>query len=625
MKKGFIHNSILIIAMVGLILFGSLFIINISTSANEAVGDEDSGMDLPSIENKCIVDTDKVVSKHKYLEYVKDASAMAWHNGRVCYIKVGGIDEVPTNTEVVVAMKKGQAGLIDFVDDLCTVAGTGFDVPDEGVFIWKGDIGYCDNGVLKNFFTTLLDVSKAFKAAFSPEVSIGELRDTLYLYSTEKFCRSDVLENNNYERYSQTRGTYNNNLCVKNNLGLPEYGGDHLLLSDVTDNVTYCITNLSVTEEFNVLISSIDAEVGISSPPEARKLVKNLYIDNYDQDKIKSCGKYSYGYKDNTVKVVADEIEAEINSGTFKIDHNKPIVSTYSDGLCKFDVGDWANSMSPEESCVYIIVDGVWVKPSEIYKYTGKCDFEIRMFYKYEKENQGFGVYINSISNYAGVESADETIPKAYELAFENVERSYGLDDIIIEFTTKSGNPKPGIVGPDVPEGELNPDDCVPTCMYGTQFCCDKGAGVKECQSSGCSGVTYPWTKAIYNKPRCENTKTYLYCYVGGAWDESTTEYTLPHTIKIYDPSNGNTITTAIVTGEILLNGGGGDGTIITGNSLLNIISPVIDPNKKYAYIPEEGVTADDFMLLNQDSINLIVDEDGQLTVDYRGNIDILI
>ena len=650
MKKGQMSFLTALMITISIIVILGFFILNISDFSKKAVGDENSGMELPALGKECVVETDKTVSKHKYLEYIKDASAMAWHNGQVCYVKVGGIDEVPTNTEVVEAMRLGQAGLIDFLDDFCTDAGNGYDVPDEGVFIWRGDKGYCNNGVLSTLLGTMrLDFVGAFKASFSADQSAGDLKDTLYLYSTKDYCQNDELESNNYDRYSQTRGTYNNYLCFKNGLGLPKDSGIFLTTNNLVNVFAKgCIKELSVSEELKVVLENVYSyldikkdegffDFNIFATSKYESIMGNIYIDNYNKDKIKTCEKLSHSYNGFSVKDVADELEAQIDLDAFKIDHNKPIVSTYSDGLCKFDVGDWAYSMSPEESCVYIIVDGVWVKPSEIYKHTGVCDLEVRMFYKYEKDNSvpEFIHEVNTKGSELGecVEvlpaSDNDCIYKSYQLALDTIVPDSGLDDLIIEFITKSGNPKPYIVGPEVPEGELEPDDCVPICIYDTQFCCDKGANVYACQSGGCSGVTYPWTDDIYNTAGCNDlSKTYLYCYVGYAWDDSDTKYDIPASVSfsLVTPDGEKS---GDLYGDILENGGytmnanymyycpdsgltyttGGD-TIAQG--LTKIFATFDDITETFG--PD---TCD--LVLNQNSINDIVDDN--LPKDTDDNI----
>ena len=182
--------------------------------------------------------------------------------------------------------------------------------------------------------------------------------------------------------------------------------------------------------------------------------------------------------------------------------------------------------------------------------------------------------------------------------------------------------------------GSTDPDPAVEClsdsdCSYSTQFCCDS-----HCNTDAC--IDKIWTNNDYKDDTlygCGHLdgKTYLYCFIGpNVWDESTTKYTfmcLPFfivTTDLDDPFNpvkDTEISNNEITGDILKNGGTG---IVKGS--VNVIkNKVVDINKKYAYIPATAfpLPNTDIMLLNQDSINLIVGQDPQLKPAFQGDIQI--
>ncbi len=173
-------------------------------------------------------------------------------------------------------------------------------------------------------------------------------------------------------------------------------------------------------------------------------------------------------------------------------------------------------------------------------------------------------------------------------------------------------------------DDDPEPDTCTDDsdCSYDTQFCCDS-----LCSTDACNGNM--WTNAIYIDDTlygCGAAKTYLFCFIGpNVWDDSTTEYMLMSLPIVVVHSDGTTESTNEITGDILLNGKGGDGTIIK-DLPSNMHLYVDDTSKDYLYIPAialSGPLGTDVILLNQDSINLIVGKDPQLKPAYQGDIQI--
>ena len=145
-------------------------------------------------------------------------------------------------------------------------------------------------------------------------------------------------------------------------------------------------------------------------------------------------------------------------------------------------------------------------------------------------------------------------------------------------------------------------------------FCCEN-----LCKVSACPG-SYTWTA----------TDDILWRFIGHDWDDATTTYTLQKEIVVVNPADGlSEVNEKEVTGDILYNGGGGDGALIYFDPDLEMPAGLEDINKKYAYIPKEAHNSIEHsgkaILFNQDSINHILLDGPVIKTAYHGDIDILV
>ena len=430
MKHGLSQALLIsVILTVSIVFIVGMYITSMYSSAKDATEE----VNLP-MGDGCFVDIDKTIDNKTYLEYVERASKIAWRDNSICFVKANNwIPPGPTKVDIEHAMNKGQRFYVTGITIDCLELKDSADIILEGLVIWRGNRGNCNLGAVDALFTVLRDVMKSFKAVFTDEMTINDLSDTLYGYPPADFCADEDLDNNNFERYSDSRGSFNYNKVCRDGLELPKDGGG-LSSAELLSKIDECIVKNSYTEQIPVRMQIVYDKVfkdkwKAGDSERLRRTVGWMYQDDYNSDEIVACDnkEYSYtGFIDDLALGIVDSVD---------IDGNDATVTAYYDGSCKFDSADWSYPSSPDNSCVYFMVDGVWIRPSEISTSNfGGDQFKVKVFYKREREDQLLDVN-KKVVDCIGPILLDSWVLSCIKKHYgDKFPPSEGLDDIVIEF-----------------------------------------------------------------------------------------------------------------------------------------------------------------------------------------------
>ena len=420
MKSGLSQALLIsVILTVSIISIVGMFTTGLFSSAKEATED----VELP-VDNGCFVDIDKTIDNKTYLEYVTRASKIAWKDKSICFVKAEGIVPAPTKVDIENAMNKGQLFFVTGIGIDCLAIGEIDDIINNGLVLWRGNQGGCyPGGVEEVLFILLRDIGKSFKVVYTDDLTVNDMTETLYGYPPTEFCADENMDNNNFERYSDSRGTFNYNKVCEDGLELPKDGGD-LSSTGLLGKIDECIDKHSYTEQIptrmQYVYDNVFADDWVATDSIKLWLTAEwMYENEYNKDEIVACDnkEYSYtGFIDDFALGIADSVE---------IDGNDATVTAYYDGACKFDSADWSYPSSDDNSCVYFMINGVWIRPSELSTTNfGGDEFKVKIFYKRESYDQ-------TIDGDGCIGTAISCIKDRFSDKFPPLK---GLDDIVIEF-----------------------------------------------------------------------------------------------------------------------------------------------------------------------------------------------
>jgi hypothetical protein len=413
MRKGLQVIPAVILTVVFMSVIG-MFILNVYTKGADAA----ERMEFEDLEDGCNITIEKAVTFDEWLYYIEMATKKTWSTGKVCTVKVNEITGSLNEDKIKEAVDSGQEGIISIFEDNCRYVYGGMNREQmRDVVFWIGDtkpwfIGYdpcSDNSFTERMWTASKNL---FTDSF--EKNIYTSVKTLYVAPKEEYCKNtEWLPSNNFERYSQSRGVYNDEICLDERYELPIDVGQSFSIYEIKSEIQDCIAKNSFPINAEKLIN--DENRNWLENTFSRDELITMYATEYNDNRVDACSGVNYKFNLPAVKF-EDFIQV---FSDIEIDENKLIFNDVYN--CKLNKYDWTVSSSYSHSCLHVVYNGVIVDENNVPDNFNLGNKNVKVFYVFEKtQNEDLRTY--------------EPIKRTLLSTSYHIPKN-GLNDIVIEIT----------------------------------------------------------------------------------------------------------------------------------------------------------------------------------------------